>query len=143
MNGKTGEPVPIWGTVLGVCLALGVGVGGFLLALDSEHGFTAADALFPAVVGFLVGLVLAGLALWLYFAKHWPADSRIKFLSVLAFAGLGILLASAPPAVIVGASAAGSALLLPLMIVGGAVSRRRGADATGKRPQEPDTPAGI
>ena len=112
------------------------------LALDPEHGFAAADAISPAIVGFLVSLGLAGLTLSLYFANHWPADSRTQFLSIPALAGLGILLASATPAVIVGASTAVSGLVLPLMIVGGAVSRQGAGEAL-KRPQEPDTPEGI
>ena len=36
MNGKTGEPVSVWGTALGVAFSLLAGVGGVLLAMDRE-----------------------------------------------------------------------------------------------------------
>jgi hypothetical protein len=138
VNGKTGEPVPVWGTVLGVAFALVVGVGGVLVALDAEEEFRAEDAVVPGIVGVVVGLALAGVGLWLTFVKRWPADSRTRFLSVPAAAGLGILSLSAPPAAIVGVSTAASVLLLPLMIIGGAVSRRRGTSFMPREPDDPD-----
>ena len=74
MKGKTGEPVPVWGTVLGVAFSLLVGIGGVLLAVNREEGFTTGDAVVPASIGILIGLLVVGVVLWLYYAKRWRPD---------------------------------------------------------------------
>jgi hypothetical protein len=136
VNGKTGEPVPVWGTVLGLCFALGAGMGGVFLAMDREAGFTAGDAIIPGSVGFAIGLLVTGVVLWLYYAKRWRPDPRTQLLSVPALAGLGGTIAYGPPALLVGVSMACCAILVPLMVWGGIVSRRAGTSWPDG--QEPD-----
>ncbi len=140
MNGKTGEPVPVWGTVLGVTVSLLVGVGGVLFAINREEGFTAGDAVAPGSVGVAIGLLVVCVVLWLYSAKRWRPDPRTQLLSVPVLAGLGGTIAYGPPGVLVGVSMACCAILLPLMVWGGVVSRREGT--SWPHGQEPDSRVG-
>lgn len=117
MNGKTGEPVPVWGTVLGVAFSLLVGIGGVLLAADREEGFTAGDAVFPGSIGVVIGLLVVGVLLWIYYAKRWWPDPGTQFLSIPVLAGLGGMIAYGSPAILVGGwSTACCAILLPLRV---------------------------
>jgi O-antigen/teichoic acid export membrane protein len=140
VNGKTGEPVPVWGTVLGVCFALGAGVAGVLFAMDREEGFSAGDAVGPGIVGGAIGLFVVGAVLWLYYGRRWRPDPRTQLVSIPVLAGLGAMVANGPAAFLVGVSTAGCAILLPLMIWGGIVSRRAGTSWPDG--QEPDSHAG-
>jgi len=139
MNGRTGETVPVWGTVLGVTFSLLVGVGGVLLAANREEGFTAGDAVVPGSIGVVIGLLVVGVVLWFYYAKRWRPDPRTRFLSVPVLAGLSGAIAYGPPAMLVGVSTVCCAILLPLMIWGGIVSRRAGT--SWPHGQEPDSRA--
>jgi hypothetical protein len=142
MNDETGEPVSVEATVLGVAFAIAIGVGGVWLAVQRSDQFSAGDAFVPVIVGGLVGFAIAGAALALYFTGQCqPARAGTRWLSVPAAAGGGLLLLSGPPALQAGAAAGLSACLLPLVIVGGAVSRRH--RQSNKRPQEPETPSGT
>jgi uncharacterized membrane protein len=140
MNGKTGEPVPVWGTVLGVAFSLLAGVGGVLFAMDREEGFTAGDAVVPGIIGAAIGLLLVGLVLWLYHVRRWRPDPRTQLVSVPVLAGLGFMALRGPAAFLVGVSTACCAIVLPLMIWGGIVSRRAGTSWPDR--QEPDSHAG-
>jgi hypothetical protein len=137
MNGKTGEPVPVWGTVLGVGFSLVAGVGGVLLAMDREEGFTAGDAVGPGLVGVAIGLLIVAVVLWLYHVRRWRPDPKTQFVSVPVLAGLGLMIAGGPAELLVGVSTASCAILLPLVIWGGIVSRREGTSWPQR--QEPDS----
>jgi hypothetical protein len=76
MNGRTGEPVPVWGTVLGVTFSLLVGVGGVLLAANREESFTAGDAVVPGSIGVVIGLLVVGVVLWFYYAQAVAAGPQ-------------------------------------------------------------------
>jgi hypothetical protein len=99
MNGKTGEPVPVWGTVSGVAFSLLAGVGGVLLAMDRER-FTAGDAVGPGIVGTAIGLLIVALVLWLYYVRRWRPHPSTQFVSVPVLAGVGLMIANGPAAVL-------------------------------------------